>query len=250
MRYMGNKSRYARVIAPIVRPSATGLYIEPFVGSAGMMQHVRADVRIGIDRNPYIIALLTAIQDGWMPPKKVTEEEYAYWKANQTIDPKMTGFVGFGCSFGGMFFGSYAKSKKRANYAMESRNSLMKSRRGLRGCTFLCGEYHQAEALAKRKTATIYCDPPYAGTAQYGDAFDSAAFWKWADRMVDAGHRVFVSEYNAPEHWKCLYSFSTVRNCLGSNRERLFVRKDSDCKPVGFGLIDYQEVGRGKGISI
>lgn len=42
----------------------------------------------------------------------------------------------------------------------------------------------------------VYCDPPYAGTADYGRGFDHEAFWEWC-RTRD--FPVYVSEYRAPE---------------------------------------------------
>jgi hypothetical protein len=58
----------------------------------------------------------------------------------------------------------------------------------------------------------VYCDPPYAGTTGYGGAktdvelgeslslntWNRSAFWRWADKLVEAGQRVFVSEYSGP----------------------------------------------------
>lgn len=42
----------------------------------------------------------------------------------------------------------------------------------------------------------VYCDPPYAGTEDYGREFDHVAFWEWC-RTRD--FPVYVSEYRAPE---------------------------------------------------
>ena len=50
----------------------------------------------------------------------------------------------------------------------------------------------------------VYCDPPYANTAQYnvGD-FDSVAFWEWV-RTRD--YPVYVSEYGAPDDFVSVWS--------------------------------------------
>jgi DNA adenine methylase len=37
----------------------------------------------------------------------------------------------------------------------------------------------------------VYCDPPYEGTTAYRDDFDHCT--------------VFVSEYNAPPEWECVW---------------------------------------------
>ena len=44
----------------------------------------------------------------------------------------------------------------------------------------------------------VYCDPPYAGTDDYGlhkSAFDQEAFWNWARKCE---RLLFISEYSAP----------------------------------------------------
>lgn len=74
----------------------------------------------------------------------------------------------------------------------------------------------------------VYCDPPYANTAQYnvGD-FDSAAFWQWA-RSRD--YPVYVSEYHAPEDFVSIWSKEKRRLFNGRNLsanavEHLFLHK-------------------------
>lgn len=44
--------------------------------------------------------------------------------------------------------------------------------------------------------AVVYCDPPYKGTADYINAFDSEAFYQW---VRDCEHPVYFSEYSAPK---------------------------------------------------
>jgi len=214
-----------------------------------MMQHVRADVRIGVDTNKYLIALWDALLSGWCPPNRITEEQYAFYKANQEHDLKMTAFVGFGCSFGGKFFGGYARAGaecvqdfKIKNFARIARASLLDARASLKGVAFYCTDYKEAETLCGKRKATVYCDPPYAKTTKYATGFDSVEFWAWADKMAMHGHRVFVSEYSAPDHWKCVFSFNPKNdNCLKHERQRekLFVRADVNFKPVGFGVAKY-----------
>lgn len=74
----------------------------------------------------------------------------------------------------------------------------------------------------------VYCDPPYANTAQYnvGD-FDSTAFWQWA-RSRD--YPVYVSEYHAPEDFVSIWSKEKRRlfnhRALSTNSvEHLFLHK-------------------------
>jgi DNA adenine methylase len=50
----------------------------------------------------------------------------------------------------------------------------------------------------------IYCDPPYKNTTNYGAKFDSEKFWnvmrKWSEH-----NDVFVSEYEAPDDFECVF---------------------------------------------
>jgi site-specific DNA-adenine methylase len=64
------------------------------------------------------------------------------------------------------------------------------------------------EALIPPKSV-VYCDPPYIGTTKYKDSINYDEFWAWCDGLVEVGHRVFVSEYNAPKDWQCIWSRQT-----------------------------------------
>ena len=64
------------------------------------------------------------LQNGWMPPQTLTKEDYEFLKNNKDIKPHLTGFVGFGCSFAGKWFGGYATSNNR-NYCLNAYNSVL-----------------------------------------------------------------------------------------------------------------------------
>lgn len=49
----------------------------------------------------------------------------------------------------------------------------------------------------------IYCDLP--STKKYETDFDNDAFWEWARKMSKEGHYVYVSEYEAPSDFKCIW---------------------------------------------
>jgi DNA adenine methylase len=56
--------------------------------------------------------------------------------------------------------------------------------------------------------AVVYCDPPYKGTATYAEWwFDHDKFWDYV-RKISKTNKVFVSEYSAPQDFKCIYEFS------------------------------------------
>ena len=62
------------------------------------------------------------------------------------------------------------------------------------------------EDLEIPRNSIIYCDPPYAGTTGYKDKFNHDEFWKWCRDKKAEGHTIFISEYNAPKDFKCIWS--------------------------------------------
>ena len=80
MKYMGSKSRIAKHICPIIQKyiNETGAkkYIEPFVGGANIIDKIECDKRHGLDKNPYLIALLKRVQRGKELYESVPKELY------------------------------------------------------------------------------------------------------------------------------------------------------------------------------
>lgn len=69
---------------------------------------------------------------------------------------------------------------------------------------FFSGDYRRVEIP---EGAVIYCDPPYAGTAEYKEgAFNHAEFWDWV-RDKSRAYNVYVSEYKAPPDFKAILKF-------------------------------------------
>ena len=74
----------------------------------------------------------------------------------------------------------------------------------------------------------IYADPPYAGKAGYGEAFDNVEFWEWCRQPRRA--LLIISEYSAPpdfvEIWaKKVTCAMSSDGSVGRPIERLFVHK-------------------------
>jgi len=208
MKYMGSKNRIAKEILPIILKNRKEgqFYIEPFVGGANIIDKVE-NPRIGIDINKYLIALLNAMSTGWQPPKVITEELYKRVKDNQNQYPDyLVGFIGICCSFGAKWFGGYARGKKNngesRKYALESYNNILKQSVNLKEVVFRNITYSDFEYP---DNSVIYCDPPYESTTKYKDSFDHSKFWNWVRNMTNKGHTVFVSEYNAPEDFECVW---------------------------------------------
>ena len=144
MRYMGGKSKIARPIAEIITRNspASACFVSLFCGTCAVEARVTGfERKILNDKHKYLIAMLSGVQGGYELPEAVSKEQYTWLKEHQDADPVLTGFVGFGCSFGGIWFDSYANCSKGRNYCAESKRSLLKDLARLSDAEFICGDY-------------------------------------------------------------------------------------------------------------
>lgn len=209
MKYLGSKNRIAKHILPIMLEYRTPemAWVEPFVGGANMIDKVEGK-RIGADINEYVIALLVEMSKPNFEAPEINEEKYNDIKTNKSKYPKwIVGYAGTQLSFGATWFGSYRRDKQgKRNYCLEARNNVNKQAKNLIGVDFKHCSYDQLPL--NNDNSLIYCDPPYdtkATKGKYKNDFDHIAFWNWCREMSDRGHTVFVSEYNAPDDFKCVW---------------------------------------------
>lgn len=209
MKYMGSKRRIASHITPIINQiiqlSGAQKYYEPFVGGFNIAQHIVVDNIYASDSHYFLIKMYQALQDGWLPPELVTEEQYkAIKKDNFKYPEELVGYVGFSLSFGGKWFGGY-RHDKAGDRSLENEVaqnwrafkdivSLTKNAQFLKTDFSWC-LYHE---LVIKSGSVVYCDPPYFGTTGYSKTFNHAMFWDWV-RKTSERSTVLVSEYNAPE---------------------------------------------------
>jgi DNA adenine methylase len=222
MRYLGGKSRVAKHICEVMLQESPGrtLYVEPFLGSANiaaiMVPHFGESTLS--DACEDLVLLWQAALGGWVPPVAITEERYAVLRNGQPSAERA--FAGFGCSFGGKWFGGYARSPHRTEDIVgASSRSVARKATLMRGGnpTVIHGGY--AEVLASidlPEGTVIYCDPPYAGTTGYAavGAFDSVAFWRRMAAVAETGADVYVSESEAPAGWLTVWE-ATPQESLG-----------------------------------
>lgn len=230
--YMGGKSQIAQKIVHTISPlepmwRAEGrAWVEPFVGGANVIELV-GGVRYANDIDSELIALLSAVSDGYLPPASVSREEYYRVKESPSkYSPECRGFVSICCSFGAKKWGGYASNARGHNYARAGQCALVRMASKLRGIVFTAGSYKQ---MYIPPHSIIYCDPPYKETTGYRSGkFNSCEFWEWCRAMSKAGHRVFVSEYNGPSDFHLLWTHE-VKGRLSSEsnsiikEERLFM---------------------------
>jgi DNA adenine methylase len=228
MKYMGSKERIAKHILPIILKGRKEgqWYVEPFVGGANMIDKVEGN-RIGADLNGYLISLLTHCSNGLSEdlPDKITEEEYINIKNNkEDYDDFLVAHCGFNATFGAKWFGGYARPRKLTGYDRDvicGKNLLVKQMSMLSGVKFECKSYLDLDIPPN---SIIYCDPPYAGTTKYKDDFNRDKFWKWCRDKAKEGHQVFISEYNAPDDFECIWS-KEIQSGLNTNSTKKGVEK-------------------------
>jgi DNA adenine methylase len=235
MKYMGSKNRIAKDLLPIIlkdrKPDQW--YVEPFVGGANMIDKVEGK-RIGSDSNPFVIEALKLIRDSPESlPDHVTEEYYQELKDLRELNG-VTGFVGFTRSFKAKWFGGYASDKRleaRGQNSSEvisrqAKNNALNQSPKLKEVRLVNESYLNLEIP---KNSIIYCDPPYEGTTKYKDGLNHAEFWQWVREKSLEGHSVFVSEYNAPEDFICVWEkalSNNLREDKAKATEKLFIFND------------------------
>lgn len=230
MKYVGSKNRHAKELLKIIlkdrKPGQW--YVEPFVGGANMIDKVDGN-RIGSDTNRYLIALLTYMQSNGFSAPSVDERLYRNVKGNKDDYPDwFVGYVGFCLSFGAKWFGGYRRDNVGYDYNTSAQRNITKQVPAIKGVQFHCLDYWDLDIP---DNSIVYCDPPYADTTKYAgnkDKFDHEKFWKWASEL-SKHHRVFVSEYNAPDDWECVWTKDVPANLAihnqKRNQEKLFIYK-------------------------
>ena len=233
MKYMGSKARFAKEILPIIlkdrKPEQW--YIEPFAGGMNTICEVQGN-RIANDIHKYLIEMWKELCNGWIP-EKINHNTYHIVRNNrEQFEPRFVGWVGFNCSYSGKWFGGFAGETKTKigtirDYQTEAINNVAKQVEKMKGVIFQNKPYYELELPPK---SIVYCDPPYEGTTKYANEFDHNLFWNWVRNISKQGHTVFVSEYNAPADFECVWqkeakSSLSANGKIGGNKvsvEKLF----------------------------
>ena len=222
IKYVGSKNRLSKEIAPIIQKCIDGnnikIYFEPFVGGANMIDKIKCEKRIGNDIHKELIALFKKLQEGWMPPEHISEEEYKKVQNNKTEYPDYyVGYVGFQLSYGGKWFGGYRRDKiGKRNYSAEAYKNTMDQLPNLKDIKFINKDFREL-SLDKIRGYVIYCDIPYRGTTKYHtDEFPYEEFYSWV-KAASTYNTVLISEYDMPEEFECIWS-KEVKTLLDSNK--------------------------------
>lgn len=202
MQYLGGKSRAAKhIVSEIVaRSDGRTRWVEPFVGGAAVAEAAAGHFTelVLSDAHEDLILMWQSAISGRVFPEDVFESTYR--DLRHEPPSALRGFVGFATSFGGKWFGGYARNRSGTNYAAQGSRVVERAAQRLRGARVVQRPYQLATADIDANTV-VYCDPPYANTTGYTgvDSFDHTFFWKTCTRWADAGALVFVSEYSCPD---------------------------------------------------
>lgn len=237
MKYMGSKSRLAKEILPIILKDRqpNQWYVEPFVGGCNIIDKVDGN-RIGNDINKYVIAAFKQMQNDVdfidnLP--FISEILYKEIQHNKDNYPDwLVGYVAFNFSWGSKYFGGYARSiagdksyTNEVNQNRLSRNNMLKQLNSIQDIVFLHLSYKD---LIIPHGSIIYCDAPYQNTTAYKDSINYTDYWQWCRDKTIEGNKVFISEYNAPDDFTCIWS-KVVKTTLGKDSnnidrtEKLFI---------------------------
>lgn len=242
MQYLGGKSRISKQISEVINNEVSRwkiknsttystnnnnrereieqlTFISLFCGTCSIESKVKGfDNIICNDKHEYLIELFKGVQNGYELPELITEEQYKYIREHKDENKILTGFVGFGCSFGGKWFGGYARNKTNTNYALQSKKSLLKDMSNLMTAQFTCQDYRD---VIIPNNSIVYADPPYNNTTGYGkDKFNSDEFWEYM-RVISKNNKVFISEQTAPNDFECVWEKEFTRT-LDVNKDNQF----------------------------
>lgn len=220
IRYLGGKSRIRRDIAEYINANSdeNSPFVSLFCGSCAVESLINAKRKICNDAHPYIIAMWRELQRGRKFPEKITDKEYHSIKENMTADSALAGFVGFGCSYGGKWWGGLARDRRGDDFCKAPKISIA----GLENAEFICNDYCK---VIIPPNSTVYCDPPYKATTGYSTGvFDNEAFWEYM-RIISKDNNVFISEENAPEDFVCVWQ-KPLRRQIDNQGKNVFVRTE------------------------
>lgn len=223
MKYQGSKNRIAKDILPIICHGMNDedYFVDLFCGGCNLLDKVPSNFhRIANDNNVYLIEMWKALIMGWNPIEHISRETYGLARTHyrnkdySLFSQADIGWIGFMASVNGRFFdGGYSGhcvkvyGEKTRDYISESIKNIKAQVSFLKDVDFRHGGYDTV-ALPPAEKTTIYCDIPYKGVKQYATSkdFGYEKFYDWCRQKKSEGYRVFVSEYEMPEDFKCVWS--------------------------------------------
>lgn len=239
MKYMGSKARIADDIIPIMLENRKEdqWFVDMFCGGCSIVERVDGN-RIANDKNKYLIAMWEGLRKDRDRPRMIDKEIYSKARTeynngtNIEFDDFLIGWIGWMGSYNGRFFdGGYSGhdvGETHRNYISEQIRNTENQIEKLEDVHFISKDYSEFDF---REPCILYCDIPYKNTKQYATSknFDYDKFWDWTREMSLKGHEVFVSEYNAPDDFECVWQKEITNSMNTKNTykplEKLFKYK-------------------------
>jgi DNA adenine methylase len=239
MKYLGGKQRLGKHIAVYLKQKWDQLiqngimmdgYLEPFCGSLGVLKNMtdlNTNKIIANDYHPDLIQMWKEVRDGiFVFPEEVTEEQHT--EAKKIPSPSaLKSFIGFGLSFGGRYFGSFAHkytNEKKEDFCKEMTHSLKRIAPVIKNVEFTNIDYLELQPI----NMFIYCDPPYRSTkypikyrkgVKKYDVFDNDGFWERM-RQWSMDNFVVISEMSAPDDFIEVWNLERYRSACQSTKTR------------------------------
>ena len=225
MQYFGGKQRISKPLSIFLNSQLkeNQTFVDLFCGSCNIISKIDDNrLRIANDKHKYLIAMWKALQDGWQMPNNISEEEYKYIKDNKDENLPLTGFVGFGLSYSGKWFGGYCRGAKDRNYCLNAKNSNNKILNNIMDVKFYNLNYDEVPIP---NGALVYCDLPYKNTTPYCKSevgeFNHDEFYDWVRKNSD-NYDIYVSEYkqNIPDDFKIVWEQNSKKDIRNKNNIR------------------------------
>jgi DNA adenine methylase len=170
-------------------------------------------------------------------PQSYVDKDYSKFidTLYPTIDGKevsfreifLIGWIGFMASFNGRFYdGGYSGKTDKRDYVDEQiRNTLkqvskVKTINTIQSLNYLevfdrINYISTDDAFSRCNIKyIIYCDIPYRYKKNYafGHNFDYDLFYQSCRKMNELGHKIFISEYDMPEDFKCVWEMEVTNS--------------------------------------
>ena len=247
MKYMGSKARFVNEILPIILKNRlpNQYFVDLFTGGANVVSLVDGN-RIANDKNKHLIEMFKGLQEKRNRPTEISKDLYNVardvyngkensFNHTMEMDDFMIGWIGWMASANGRFFdGGYSGTSNTKvgtvrDYIKEAISNIEKQIPKLNGIEFVNLDYKE---VIIPNNSIVYCDIPYENTKQYSTSkgFNHSEFWDYARKLSTEGHSVFISEYNAPSDFRCIWqkeakSSLSANGQIGGNKcstEKLF----------------------------
>ena len=225
MQYFGGKQRISKQLSQYLNLQLKDNqpFVDLFCGSCNIISKIDTDrLRIANDKHKYLISMWKELQNGWQMPDNISEEEYKYIKDHKDENPALTGFVGFGLSYSGKWFGGYCRGGKDRNYCLNAKNSNNKILKNITDVKFYNLNYDEVPIP---DGALVYCDIPYKNTTSYCKSevgeFNHEEFYDWVRRNSDK-YDIYVSEYkqNIPDDFTIVWEQNSKKDIRNKNNVR------------------------------